>query len=181
MLCKIYMFATHDLDVDAEFPHEYSDWTVGDPEWRRYRSNSDLEQDWFQVTPRTRTVTSEGLQGPPEGVLNVQPPKYPPCRLEGRRCDHTIIGPVENHARIIVYSIDTVDPDDYDSLPAAMKGMRPNDPIGDALWDKLLTGLVSVTPADNKDHVETAMTNWRAANPDGTASQFALQLKRFTS
>jgi len=182
MLCDIYVFATHDLDIDAEFPHEYSDWTVGDPEWRRYRSNSDLEQEWIQVTPRTRTVTTEGLQGPSHNFLNVPPPKFPPCQLVGRRCDHSIIAAVEAHAQIIVYAIDTLDPDDYDSLPAAMQGMRLTaDPIKETVWDKLLTGLINVTPPESKDQLETAMTNWRTGHPDGTAKDFGLALKQYTS
>ena len=182
MLCDIYVFATHDLDIDAEFPHEYSDWVIGDPEWRRYRSNGDLEQEWIEVTPRTRTVTTEGLQGPQDNYLHAEPPKFPPCQLVGRRCDHSIIADVEAHAQIIVYAIDTLDPDDYDSLPAAMQGMRLHaDPIKEVVWNKLLTGLVNVTPQDNKEAFETAMTNWRNANPNGSAAAFGLALRRYTS
>jgi len=181
MLCEIYVFAKHDTDIDAEFPHEFSDYVDGDPATYN-RSRGDLSRDVFTGINQTRTVTTEGLQGPPHGVLTVVPPKYPPCRLEGRRCDHSIISDVENHADILVYVIDTVDPDDYDSLPAAMKGMKAIDPIGETLWDKLLAALIAVTTgAENKAHVETAMTNWREDNPEGTAEDFALTLKRFTS
>jgi hypothetical protein len=180
MLTEIYVFAKHDTLIDAEFPHEFSDWEDGDPCFKHY-GNSGLSRQRYEGIAQTRTVTTEGLQGPPHGFLTVTPPKYPPCRLEGRRCDHTIIGDVENHPDIIVYVVDTVDPEDYDSLPAPMKGMRATDPIGETVWGKLLTGLVAVTPAENKEHVETAMTNWRDANPGGTAEDFALALKRFTS
>jgi hypothetical protein len=180
MLCEIYVFCTNDLDIDAEFPHEFSDWVDGDPCYRHIGSG--LSRQRYTGVTQTRTVTQEGLQGPQDNILTIFEPKYPPCALRGRRCDHTIIAAVENHPQIVVYSIDTVDPDDYDSLPAAMKDMRPDDPIGEELWDKLLTGLVNVTPGqDNKDHVETAMTNWRSDNPEGTARELYLALKRFTS
>jgi hypothetical protein len=181
MLCEIFVFATHDLNIDAEFPHEFSAYADGGPA-TYIKGKGDLSRDVFTGVNQTRTVTTEGLQGPAHGVLDVQPPKYPPCRLEGRRCDHTIIGPVENHAEIIVYVIDTIDPDDYDSLPAAMKGMKRNDPIGDDLWLELLTGMVSVTTGDdNKFHVDAAMSAWRRDNPEGTAEGFVLALRRFTS
>ena len=180
MLTEIYVFAKHDTDIDAEFPHEYSAWADGGPVSKYI--GGDLSRQKYDGIEQTRTVTTEGLQGPAQGVSHVAPPRYPPHRLEGRRCDHSIIGAVENHAEIIVYAIDTVDPDDYDSLPAAMQDMRPDDPIGETLWGKLLTGLVAVTTdPDNKAHVETAMTNWRTANPEGSAREFALVLKRFTS
>jgi hypothetical protein len=179
MLTEIFVFAKHDTLIDEEFPHEFSDWEDGDPCFKHY-GNSGLTRQRYEGISQTRTVTTEGLQGPPHGFL-IQPPKYPPCRLEGRRCDHSIIGDVEGHADILVYVIDTVDPEDYDSLPGAMKGMKAKDPIGETLWDKLLTALVAVTPEENKAHVETAMTSWRTDNPEGTAEEFALRLKRFTS
>jgi hypothetical protein len=180
VLCSIYFFCTHDLDPDAAFPVEYSAWVDGDVTYQDF--GNDVSRRRFTGVKQSRTITQEGLMGPPDEFLKVEPPKYPPCQLLGRRCDHTIIAAVEAHEQIVVYSIDTVDPDDYDSLPAAMKDMRPDDPIGEELWDKLLTGLVNVTPGqDNKDHIETAMTNWRSDNPEGTARELYLALKRFTS
>ena len=180
MLCEIFVFATHDLNIDEEFPHEFSAWADGGPV-SKYVGGSGLSRQKYDGIEQTRTVTTEGLQGPPHSVSRAVPPKYPPHRLEGRRCDHTIIAAVDAHAQIIVYSIDTVDPDDYDSLPVVMKDMRPDDPIVDTLWYTLLVGLVNVTPEENKAQVETAMTDWRTANPEGTAREFALVLKRFTS
>jgi len=181
MLCDIYVFATHDLDIDAEFPHEYSAWADGDPCYRHFAAGP-LSRQVFEGITQTRTVTTEGLQGPSHNFLNVPPPKFPPCQLVGRRCDHSIIAAVEAHAQIIVYAIDTLNPDDYDSLPAAMQGMRLNaDPIKETVWDKLLTGLVNVTPPESKDQLETAMSNWRTGQPDGTAEAFGLALRRYTS
>jgi hypothetical protein len=75
-----------------------------------------------------------------------------------------------------------VDPDDYDSLPAAMKDMRPGDTIKDDVWGKVRDGLVAVTPAgDQRDQVTAWLDNLRADYPNGTAEQFAIEVRKFTS
>ncbi len=127
-------------------------------------------------------MTTEGLQGPPHGFSYAKPPKFPPHRLEGRRCDHSIIAAVEAHAQVVVYSIDTVDPDDYGSLPAAMKDMRPDGPIKDTVWTNVRDGLVAVTPVgDQRDLVIAWLDGLRADYPLGTAHQFGLEVRRYTS
>lgn len=180
MLTEIFMFANHDTDVDAEFPHEYSAWLPGGPV-DYYRGGGDLLRQKFSGVEETRSVTTEGLQGPPRQPSFAAPPKYPPHRLEGRRCDHTIIADIEAHADIVVLSIDTVDPDDYASLPVVMQDMRPDDPIKETVWTANRAWLVAVTPAENQDQVTAALDNWRAANPLGTAREFGIAVRNFTS
>ena len=180
MLCEIAIFATHDLDPMAEFPHEHSAWADGGPV-STYRNAGDLSRQKYDGIEQTRTVTTEGLQSPVHGYSRAAPPKYPPHQLTGYRCDHTIIADVEAHPQIVVYVIDTVDPDDYDSLPEIMKGMKADDPIKEEVWDKVETGLINVTPAEHQDQVTTALDNWRTENPLGTAREFAIALRTFTS
>ena len=181
MLTQIFVFATYDLDVMAEFPHEMSAWADGGPV-DYFRGGSDLTRQKFVGVEQTRTVTTEGLQSPVHGFLRVAPPKYPPHQLTGYNCDHSIIAAVEAHADIIVYAINTIDPDDYDSLPAAMKDMRPDDPIKEEVWTPLEAGLIAVTPVgEQRDQVTAALGNWRTTNPLGTAREFAIALRNFTS
>jgi hypothetical protein len=166
----------------VEFPHKLSDWADDGPAtYVRGRGSAGLEQDVFTGIKQTRTVTTEGLRSPVHGFSRAAPPKYPPHQLTGYNCDHSIIAAVEAHAQIVVYSIDTIDPDDYDSLPAAMKDMRPGDAIKDEVWTRVRDGLVAVTPEEHKDQVENAMDNWRSATPGGTAREFAIVLRKFTS
>jgi len=180
MLCEIFVFATHDLDIDAEFPHEFSDWVDGGPVYHQ-RSGGGLSRQLYEGIEQTRTVTTEGLQGPPHDFSTAHPPKYPPHQLIGRRCDHTIIAAVEAHAQIVVYVIDTVDPDDYDSLPIAMQYMRPDDPVLDDVWTKIRNGLVNVTPVEHEDQVAAWLDNLRADHPLATARQLAIAVRNFTS
>jgi len=180
MLCEIAIFATYDLEPMDEFPHEYSAWADGDPV-DFYRRGNDLQRQKFTGVEQTRTVTTEGLQPPVHGYSRAVPPKYPPHQLTGYNCDHTIIADVEAHPQIVVYAINTIDPDDYDSLPAAMKDMRPDDPIKEEVWDKVRDGLIAVTPAEHQDQVTAALDNWRTANPEGTAREFAVALRNFVS
>ena len=82
----------------------------------------------------------------------------------------------------MVYVIDTVDPDDYDSLPGPMKGMKADDPIKEEVWTKVRDGLIVVTPeGDERDQVTAALDNWRTENPEGTGREFAIALRNFTS
>ena len=181
MLCQIFVFATHDLDVMAEFPHEYSAWADGGPVYKPLR-DSGLRRELYQGVEQTRTVTVEGLQGPPHQFSHAKPPKYPPHQLVGRRCDHSIIADVEAHPQIIVYSIDTVDPEDYDSLPAAMQDMRPGDPIKEEVWTPVRNGLVAVAPeGDLRDQVATWLDSLREDYPEGTATQFAIAVRTWVS
>lgn len=182
MLCQIFVFATHDLDVMAEFPHEMSDWAATGEAAAYFKNTGDLTRDAFAGVKQARTVTSEGLQAPVHGFSFAAPPKYPPHQLVGYRCDHSIIAAVEAHAQIVVYSIDTIDPDDYDSLPVAMKDMRPDDSIKDEVWVPVHDGLVAVTPAgEQRDQVTAWLDNLRARYPLGTAVQFAIEVRKFTS
>jgi len=180
MLCEIVIFATYDLEPMAEFPHEHSDWVDG-VVVNQYKNVSDLNRQRFPGVEQTRTVTTEGLQSPVHGYSRAAPPKYPPHQLTGYRCDHSIIVDVEDHAQIVVYVIDTVDPDDYDSLPAAMKGMKADDPIKEEVWTKVRDGLIAVTPSEQQDQVTVALDNWRTENPLGTGREFAIALRTFTS
>ena len=185
MLCEIYVFATHDLNPMEEFPQEYSAWADGGPV-STYLKSGELSRQKFTGIEQTRTVTTEGSQSPVHAFLNVQPPKYPPHQLTGYRCDNSIIGDIEAHAEIVVYAVDTVDPADYDSLPAALKGMRPDDPIKDEaapenIWTKVRNGLINVTPAEHQEQVTTALDQWREQNPEGTAREFGIALRTFTS
>ncbi len=181
MLCQIFVFATHNLDVMAEFPHEHSAWADGDPAVK-YLYQTELTRKRFDGVDEIRTVTTEGLQLPVHDFSRADPPKYPPHHLVGYRCDHSIIADVEAHPQIVVYSIDTVDPDDYDSLPDAMKDMRPDDPIKDEVWDKVCDGLVAVTPVGElRDQVATWLDSLRKDHPDGTATQFAIAARTWVS
>ena len=180
MLCEVAIFCKSDEDPAEFFPHELSAWADGGPV-DYYRNVDSLTQQKYTGVEQTRTVTTEGLQPPVHGFLNVQPPKYPPAKLTGYRCDHSIIADVDAEAKLLVYAIDTVDPDDYDSLPAAMQDMKPDDPIKQEVWDPLEAGLIAITPAENQDQVTAALANWRAANPLGTAREFAIVLRTFTS
>ena len=177
MLCEIYIFATHDLIPQEEFPHEHSAWADGDPV-STYRKGGDLSRQKYDGIEQVRTVTSEGLQSPVHGFLRVNPPKYPPHQLTGYDCDSSIIGPVENHAQIIVYAIDC---EDYDSLPEAMQGMRPDDPIKEEVWERVRDGLINVSPAENQEQVASWLNGWRRSNPLGTARDFAIEDRKFTS
>ena len=181
MLTQIFVFATHDLDVMSEFQHEMSAWADGGPV-DYFRGGADLTRQKFVGVAQTRTVTTEGLQSPVHGFLRVAPPKYPPHQLTGYNCDHSIISDVEDHAQIVVYSVAPIDPDDYDSLPVAMQDMRPDDPIKEEVWTPLYDGLIAVTPVgDQRDQVTAALDNWRSNNPLGTAREFAIVLRNFTS
>ncbi|MHC4302730.1 MAG: hypothetical protein ACYS7Y_36185 [Planctomycetota bacterium] len=180
MLCEIAIFATHDLDPMTEFPHEYSAWVDGGAV-SRYFNSGDLSRQKYDGIEQTRSVTTEGLQSPAHGYNRAAPPKYPPHQLTGYRCDHTIIADIEAHADIVVLSIDTVDPADYDSLPVAMQDTRPDDPIKESVWTANRAWLIAVTPAENQDQVTAALDNWRADNPLGTARQFGIVVRNFTS
>lgn len=181
MLCQIFLFAVHDLDVMAEFQHEFSAWVDGGPV-SRHVGGSGLTRQKFDGIEQTRTVTTEGLQSPVHGFSRAAPPKYPPHQLTGYRCDHSIIAAVDNHAQIVVYSIDTVDPDDYGSLPAAMKDMRPGDTIKDEVWTKVRNGLVAVTPVGElRDQVATWLDSLREDYPLGTAAQLAVAVRTWVS
>lgn len=181
MFCEIAIFAAWDLEPMVEFPHEYSAWADGGPV-SIYRNEGDLARQKFDGIEQTRTVTTEGLQAPVHGYSLAAPPKYPPHQLIGYRCDHSIIAAVEAHPQIVVYAINTVDPDDYDSLPAAMQDMRPDDPIKTEVWDPLSAKLIADTPAgEQRDQVTNALTNWRADNPLGTAREITIAVRNFTS
>jgi hypothetical protein len=182
MLTKISIFCESDVDVNPQedFPHEYSAYVPGGPA-TYYRKVDDLKREKYTGVEENRTVTTEGLQAPVHAYLNVQPPKYPPAKLTGYDADHSIIAAIDGTIGLLVYSIDTVDPDDYDSLPAAMQGMRPDDPIKEGVWTPLRNGLITITPTENQDQVTTALDNWREQNPLGTATEFAIALRIFTS
>lgn len=185
MLCEVSIFCESTDDPMTEFQHELSAWVPGGVA-NTYRGKGDLLREKYTGVEETRTVTTEGLQSPVHGYLNVQPPKYPPARLTGYRCDDSIIATINGTNGYLVYTIDTVDPADYDSLLAVMKGMKPDDPIKDDtapgnIWTKLSTGLVTITPAENQAQMTTVLNNWRTANPLGTAREFAVALRNFTS
>ena len=158
MLCEVAIFCKSDEDPAEFFPHELSAWADGGPV-DYYRNVDSLTQQKYTGVEQTRTVTTEGLQPPVHGFLNVQPPKYPPAKLTGYRCDHSIIADVDAEAKLLVYAIDTVLMDSFG---------------GEA-------GLIAITPAENQDQVTAALANWRAANPLGTAREFAIVLRTFTS
>jgi hypothetical protein len=182
MLCQVFVFATHDLDIMAEFPHELSAWAATGEAAAYFKSTGNLTRNAFAGVKQDRSVTTEGLQGPPHGFSHAAPPKYPPHQLAGRRCDHSIIAAVEGHAQIVVYAIDTIDPDDYDSLPAAMKDMRPGDSIKDEVWGKVRDGLVAVTPVGElRDQVATWLDSLREDYPLATATQFAVEVRTWVS
>jgi len=185
MLCNVSIFCESDMDPMDDFPHVFSSWSDGGAVYY-YRGSGDLARQQYEGIEQTRTVTTEGLQSPVHGYLNVQPPKYPPARLTGYNCDDSIIATINGTGGYLVYTIDTVDPDDYDSLLAVMQGMKPNDPIKDDtspgdIWTKLRAGLITITPAENQDQMTTVLDNWRTANPLGTATEFAVALRNFTS
>ncbi len=54
MLTSIFVFATHDLDINAEFPHEFSDWVDGGPV-SRHVGGSGLTRQKFDGIEQTRT------------------------------------------------------------------------------------------------------------------------------
>lgn len=180
MLCEIAIFCKSDENPAELFPHEYSAWTDGGPV-DYYPKSGELTRQKFTGIEQTRTVTTEGLQGPVHGYLNIQPPKYPPAKLTGYTCDHSIIAAVNGHAKLLVYAIDTVDPADYDSLPAAMQDMRRYDPIKEAVWDELSSGLVTITPAENQEQVTNMLNVWRTRFPSGSAEKFVLDLRKWGS
>jgi hypothetical protein len=185
ILCDVFLFATHDLDLQAEFPHEHSAWVDGGPVTKTF-GKGDLARDVFAGIEQTRTVTQEGLQAPPHAFSHAVPPKFPPHRLIGYRCDQSLIGPLNNHVEIVaVYVIETVNADDYDSLPSVMQGMRRDDPIkdGDApenIWTQIRNGLINETQAAEKPLVTNLLDNWHAANPEGTAEEFGLVVRNYT-
>lgn len=181
MEVQVFLFAKWDSEPMTEFPHILSDWSDDGPA-SYVRGRGTLEQHVFTGTKQTRTITTEGLQSPVHGFSRAVAPKYPAHQLTGYNADHSIVAAVDAHSDLIVYALSTIDPDDYDSLPAAMKDMRPDDPIKEEVWTPLEAGLIAVTPVgDQRDQVTTALGNWRTAHPLGTAREFAIVIRNFTS
>jgi hypothetical protein len=178
--CEIFVFSVHDYDVMGQFPLEYSSWIPGGAA-EEHTAVTELTRKAFAGVDEARTITTEGLRSPVHGFSYAPPPKYPAHRLTGYRCDDSIIVSVDADSSIVVYSIDTVDPADYDSLITDMQDMRPGDPVKEAVWTKVYNGLIAETPSgDQRDSVTAWLDDLRATYPLGTATQFAVEVRKFT-
>lgn len=180
MEVKVTLLCKHDIIPGVEFPHEFSDW-ADDAPVTFVKGSTDLTRQVFTGMGQVRTVTTEGLRGPVHGALLVAPPKYPPLRGEINQADSDVVLSINSDARFMVLAVDDIG----NGVPAWGEDKGLDDPIGQTLWDEMATKIEAVTRSEigdpEADQVATALANWRSDNPEGTAREFMLALRRFTS
>jgi len=174
MLVQITLLCKYDKIPSEDFPHETS-W-VNPHATVRSEVKGDKKHEYDRTTSDLQ-IDTEGLRSPVRGELLVTPPKYPPLRAERRPCDSSVLTDVEAHAAYLVLAVDDIG----EGVPAMADGLGSDDPIPEARWSMLRTGIVAVTPEDNKEQVGNLMDNWKTAHPEGTPRQFLLALRNFTS
>ena len=173
MLVDVTFLCKYDKIPSEDFPHVTS-WVNPTP-GTRSEVKGDKKYTYDRVEEDLQ-VDTEGLRSPVHGELLVMPPRWPALRAERRPCDSSVLLDVENHAAYMVLAVDDIG----EGVPAMAEDLGSNDPIPAARWNMLKTGIVAVTPEDNKEQVGNLMDNWKTANPDGTPRQFLLALRNFT-
>jgi len=173
MLVDVSFLCKHDKIPSEDFEHVTS-WVNPTP-GTRSEVRGDKKYAYDRIEEDLQ-VDTEGLRSPVRGELLVTPPAYPPLRAERRPCDSSVLLDVENHAAYLVLAVDDIG----EGVPAMADGLGSDDPIPEARWSMLKTGIVAVTPEDNKEQVGNLMDNWRENNPNGTPAQWLLKLRNFT-
>ena len=176
MKVRLGFLTKHDNEPDVDFPHEYSSYDAGVSNPLR-KQKGPLTLDEYPRTTKSRTVTSEGLQGATRGKYLRTPPQYPPMRGELKDCEGEVVAEVDTDPQYVVLSVDDLG----DGVPAGYEDMGWDEAMTTEKKSEIKTGIVAVTPGAVKANVNAWANDWGAENPEGTPSEFIRDLRNFTS